>query len=143
MATTLLRGRVESVSIPAPNGAAECRIGDKTVALHRDLADSVKQGDDVLVAGFARDKVLKALALNNVTRSKLAQIDCTNNILLLGLGGFLAILFGVFGLGGSNGAIVSSLEDAVAIAGIILGVVSLRALWRVIRAASWVDYPTA
>jgi len=136
MGAKLLNGLVESLSGMPDSEAAECQLGGSKIYLHRDIAQSVRNGDNVFISGLETKDGLRALAVNNTSLKKIDQIDCTNHILLFGLGFVLTIMLGVFGLQGSSGVGISAVEDVVALAGAALAVVSVRSTLRIIKATN-------
>jgi hypothetical protein len=140
MAMQLLRGHVKDVTSPDKHGAAACHIGKYNVKVYSDLVSSIGKGDDILLAGELRDDVFHALAVKNVDKNKTAQIDGTNNILLLGASSFLCMLGLVLGLKAVNsGGVVESLDMAMAFIGLIGMGISFRRLFLITRASNWVS----
>jgi len=140
MAIQLLRGHVKDVTSPDNHGAAGCHIGKYNVKVSSDLVSSVGKGDDILLAGELRDDVFHAMAVKNIDKDKTAQIDCTNNILLMGASAFICMLGLVLGLKAINsGGVVQSLDMAMALIGLIGMGITLRRLFLITRAANWVS----
>jgi hypothetical protein len=137
------RGLVEDIGAPDKRGGFECRVGDVRVRVHPDLASSLTNGDDVYLAGKYRDKVLYVLAVNNLRSGKTAQVDATNQMLLIGLWGWVGIM---------SAAVLpmpvvsdSSAAWAILLLAAIIGVTfmsrSIRELILINRAANWVRHP--
>jgi len=142
MGLQLLRGHVKDIATPDNRGAAACQIGKYNVKVYGDLVSSVGKGDDILLAGELRSNVFHALAVKNFDRDKTAQIDPTNNVLLMGISGFVCMVGGVLGLRAvGGGGIVESLDFMMAIAGLIGMVIALRRLILINRAGNWVSRP--
>ena len=140
MAIQLLRGHVKDVTPPNNRGAADMHIGKYNVKVGSDLVSSVGKGDDILLAGELRDDVFHAMAVKNIDKDKIAQIDCTNNILLMGASAFICMLGFVLGLKAINsGGVVQSLDMAMAFIGLIGMGITLRRLFLITRAANWVS----
>ena len=140
MAIQLLRGHVKDVTSPDNHGAAGCHIGKYTVKVYSDLVSSVGKGDDILLAGELRNDVFHAMAVKNIDKDKTAQIDCTNNILLMGASAFICMLGFVLALKAINsGGVVQSLDMAMAFIGLIGMGITLRRLFLITRAANWVS----
>ena len=126
------RGDVQDVATVNKNGSGSCQINDRQIMLHRDLADSVKQGDHVLVAGTFRKKVFHALALKDLTRDKVSGIDCSNYVLLMGLGIMVFIMFGIFGMRENDANyIIKGLQQGVSYAGLAMTIYYIRYILRV------------
>lgn len=141
MGIKIQSGHVTSVGSPHKDGSVDCSLGNYQIKVHRDLADSLSEGDDVAVAGEVKNSVLQALAINNFKKDKLAQIDCTNYILFMVLGCFVFILFAILSLLETDGnVIVTSAEDVASLGGLVLAILALRRTIHVVRAGSWVKY---
>jgi hypothetical protein len=142
MGLQLLRGHVKDIAAPDNRGAAACQIGKYNVKVYGDLVSSVGKGDDILLAGELKSNVFHALAVKNFDRNKTAQIDPTNNMLLMGLSGFVCMVGGVLGLRyAGSGGILESLDFTLAMIGLIGMVMSLRRLILINRAGNWVSRP--
>ncbi|ALP51941.1 hypothetical protein Tel_01640 [Candidatus Tenderia electrophaga] len=90
------RGQVSGLQpVDDQRGAVECLLGDGKLRLHRDLADKVAHGDEVIVAGRLQNDILLADAVKNLTQHKAAQLDSSNHILALGIALFIGFLCGV------------------------------------------------
>lgn len=140
MAIQLLRGHVKDVTSPDDHGAADMHIGKYNVKVSSDLVSSVGKGDDILLAGELRDDVFHAMAVKNIDKDKMAQIDCTNNILLMGASAFICMLGFVLALKAINsGGVVQSLDMAMAFIGLIGMGITLRRLFLITRAANWIS----
>lgn len=140
MGLQLLRGHVEDVATPDNHGAAACHIGKYNVKVGSDLVSSIGKGDDILLAGELRNDVFHAMAVRNFNRGKTAQIDPTNNILLMGASGFVCMLGGVLGLKAiGSGGIIESLDIVMAIIGLIGMGITLRRMILINKAGNWVN----
>lgn len=140
MAIQLLRGQVKDVSSPDSHGAGGCHIGKYNVKVYSDLVSSIGTGDDILLAGELKDDVFHAMAVKNIDKGKTAQIDCTNNILLMGASTFLCLLGFVLGLRAiTSGGVVQSIDMAMAFIGLIGMGITLRRLFLITRASNWVS----
>jgi hypothetical protein len=139
MAIQLLRGHVKDVSSPDNHGAADCHIGKYNVKVYSDLVSTVGKGDDLLLAGELRNDIFHAMAVKNIDKGKTAQIDCTNNILLMGMSGFICMLGFVLALKAINtGGVVQSIDLVLAFVGLIGMGITLRRLFLITRASNWV-----
>ncbi len=140
MAIQLLRGHVKDVGSPDNHGAADCHIGKYSVKVSGDLVSSVGQGDDILLAGELRKDVFHALAVKNLDKNKAAQIDGTNNILIMGASAFICMLGFVLALKAINsGGAVQSADMVMAFVGMVGMGITLRRLFLINRAANWVN----
>ena len=140
MAIQLLRGHVKDVTSPENGGIGECHIGKYNVKVNGDLVTSIGKGDDILLAGEVRNDIFHAFAVKNIDKDKTAQIDCTNNVLLVGASGFIFMLGFVLGLRAINSAgMVESMDIVLAFIGLIGMGITLRRLFLITRAASWVN----
>jgi len=143
MSLQLLRGHVKDVTSPGKHGAADCHIGkyEYNVKVYSDLISSIgKGGDDILLAGELRNDIFHAMAVKNIDKGKTAQIDGTNNILLMGASAFVFGLGFVLGLKAiDGGGIVQSLNMAMIFIGLIGMGITLRRLFLITRAANWVS----
>jgi len=140
MAIQLLRGHVKDVTSPGDHGAADCHIGKYSVKVSSDLVSSVAKGDDILLAGELRNDVFHAMAVKNLDKDKTAQIDGTNNILLMGASAFVCMLGFVLALKAINtGGVVQSADMVMAFIGLIGMGITLRRLFLINRAANWVS----
>jgi hypothetical protein len=140
MEMAIWRGHIENLSVPDPHGAAECRVGKATVRLPSDLTSSVVEGDKVLVAGSSADGVLDALAVHNLTRDKLTQIDPSNQVLLSCLWGFVFLMSLAIAWMFPMGA-PFVIFNALSILGIAGAIRSINRILRVARAANWIRFP--
>jgi hypothetical protein len=140
MALQLLRGHVKDVTSPDNHGAAGCHIGKYSVKVSSDLVSSVGKGDDILLAGELRNDVFHAMAVKNLDKDKTAQIDCTNNVLLIGAFGFVFFLGFVLALRAINtGGVVQSMDMVMAFVGLVGMGIALRRLFLINRASNWVS----
>jgi hypothetical protein len=139
MAIQLLRGHVKDVTSPDDHGIGGCHIGKYNVKVNGDLVSSIGKGDDILLAGELRNDIFHAMAVRNIDKGKTAQIDCTNNILLMGASGFVCMLGFVLALKAINsGGVVQSLDMVLAFVGMIGMGITLRRLFLITRASNWV-----
>ena len=140
MGIQVLRGHIKDVAPPDDHGAAKCHIGDYNVKMHGDLVSSISKGDDVLLAGELKNDIFHAMAVKNFDKQgKIAQVDCTNYILLMGAGAFLFAVGAILGARNiGSGGLIESLLGAVSIIGLVGMVAILRRLLLTMKAASWV-----
>lgn len=108
-----------------PEGTIECHVAGGRILLNSDLADKVKDGDDVVVAGKLHENLLHAIAIKNISQGTTAQVDPTNNVLALGFCGFIGIIsavqsFNANAAGNSMGSIFLALVAAAGFAGIFI-----------------------
>lgn len=144
MAIELERGKIQGLTPPDKHGAVTCRINGYNVNLPRDLADSVKEGDDVIVAGALRKDVFHAMAVKDFSRDKAIGVDCTNYVLLMSVGFILFTLLGVFGLQriGTGEVYVETIDYLLSIAALIFAGVFLWHILQVVKATRRVRYST-
>ncbi|MCC6209156.1 MAG: hypothetical protein IT488_13545 [Gammaproteobacteria bacterium] len=140
MQMAIWRGQIENLTATDQQGESECQVGSTKVRLHPDLVSSVSEGDKVLVSGSSADGVLQAMAVHNLTKDKLTQIDPTNQILITGLFGFIGMLSLAVGWQNTMNVLFLIL-NTVAIIGAAGAVRSISRIVRVARAASWIRYP--
>ncbi|HFE39662.1 MAG TPA: hypothetical protein ENK06_14810 [Gammaproteobacteria bacterium] len=141
MGVELKHGDVQNIDPISKNGTSRCRINNLDIELHRDLADSIKPGENVWIAGTFRKKVFHALALKKFGQNKIYGIDCTNYILLTGLGFILFIMFGVFGLRESSGHFfIKYLEELLSITGLAMIVYFIRYFYQANAAVNRIRY---
>jgi len=142
MAIELLRGTVRDLSAWGKHGAARCRLNGHDVMLPMDLTVNIHEGDDIQVAGTMKKDTLLAMAMKNSKQGKTSRVDATNYILLMGLGGFLWVLCGVFGLRaiGSDAILMESLDDIISIGGFVVMLLMVRHLFQINRASDQVKY---
>lgn len=132
------RGNVDQVSAPDKHGAVECRIGDQKIKVHRDLADRVVKGDDILVVGELKKGLLQAYAIKNFKQNKTAKLDVTGYVLFMGVGFYVAILCGVFGLEGIGGTQLEPVQDVASIIGWIVAIWMLRRVIHIVKSDTWI-----
>ena len=132
------RGNVGQVSVPDKHGAVECRIGDQNIKVHRDLADRVIKGDEILVVGELKKGILQAYAIKNINQNKTAKLDVTGYVLIMGVGFYLLIFFGVFGLEEIGGTQWESTQYILSIIGLIIAVWTLRRIIHIVKSDTWV-----
>lgn len=141
MAIQLLRGHVKDVSSPDKHGAVGCQLGKYNVKVYGDLVSSIGKGDDILLACEQRNDVYHALAVKNIDKGKTAQVDPTNSILFMVASAFVCILGFVLNLQAeSSGIIVQSMDMIVGFIGLIGIGISLRRLFLITRAGTWVRH---
>lgn len=142
MEMAIWRGTIEDLTPPDSGGVVECQLAQGKVKLRSDLTSNVGRGDKVLVAGNIADGVLHAMAVHNLTRNRLTQIDPSNHVLLAGLWGFIGMMCAAFGwpmLGHLNALSVAL--NVLAIVGIVGVIRSVLHIIRVTLAANWIRYP--
>ncbi|MDX1810392.1 MAG: hypothetical protein R3240_00470 [Gammaproteobacteria bacterium] len=142
MGVKLQRGNIQELMPADKKGASTCRVDERVVKLPRDLVDGVKNGDKVEIAGVIRKQVLHAMAINDISQSKVSGVDCTNSILLMGAGWLLFIMFGVFSLHShmSNTQIyLEALQEVVTVGGLLLALFCTRNFVQVIRSVNRVS----
>jgi hypothetical protein len=142
MEMAIWRGHIENLTGPDPRGAAECRVGKATVRLPSDLVANVAEGDRVLVAGSSADGVLNAMAVHNLTRDRLTQIDPSNQVLLSCLWGFVGLMSLAIGWMYPMGA-VFVICNGLAVVGTVGAIRCINGILRVARAANWIRYPAS
>lgn len=126
MQIELKQGHAANITqLEKPQGAIECHLDGGKVLIHPDLADKVKDGDDIIVAGKTRENLLHAVAIKNLSQGITAQIDPTNNVLALGFCGFIGIISAIQSVnansvGNSTGSIILALVAAAGFAGIFI-----------------------
>lgn len=142
MSMELRRGTATGIVKTDQRGAVECHLGESKIALHPDLERSVKEGDDILVAGDLRDDVLNALALKNMTHNRSVQIDGSNYTLLIGFGLFFWILGFVLSIQtlGIGDTTLATLNACMSLAGFTLGLWAFMRVLRIRRAGLRVTY---
>ena len=135
------RGQVQEMSSVSENGTMTCRINDYEVILHPALAKISANGDEVLVAGkMDRKKKLKAYALNNIEKRRISSIDSAFYILVMGVGFFLSIYFGVVAMKQPD-SLFGTLSQAIAIAGLVVAGYGIRIAVLINKATNYVSYP--
>lgn len=126
------RGDVQNVAPANEKGAGSCQINDRQIMLHRDLTDIVEPGNHVMVAGTFRKKVFHALALKDLTQDKVRGIDCSNYVLLMGLGIMIFVMFGVMGMRELDANyLVKGFHQTVSFAGLAMTLFFIRYILRV------------
>jgi len=142
MAIEIKKGIVESLRPAEEDKPCTCRVGGNEIELHPDLADRLKDGDDVAISGHESENGLKALAINNLTRKKVSSIDPSNTILLLGFSGFASFLFFVLGMqnyfGGAMNLALTNL--VLVLAGLTGAVISFGRFLAVRSALKMINY---
>ena len=141
MAIQLLRGHVKDVTSPDKHGAVDCQMGKCNVKVHGDLVSSIGKGDDVLLVCEQRNDVYHALAVKNCDKGKTAQVDPINSILLMLASGFLCILGFGLDLDADNiGVIAQSIDMTMGFIGLLGIGITLRRLFLLTRAGTWVRH---
>ena len=141
MAIQLLRGHVKGVSSPDKHGGVGCLLGSYTIKVNGDLVSSIGQGDDILLACEQRNDGYHGLAVKNIDQGKTAQIDPTNKILLLAGSVFLCTLGFVLDFQAvSSGIMVRSIDTIIGSIGLIGIVITVRRLFIISRAGTWVRH---
>lgn len=140
MQIVLERGRVEALTGPDKQGAVSGRVGRRNVKIHGGIAKKVAQGDEILVGGTMNNNVLEVVALKSYKQDKVdgsdvEQVDCTNANLLMGLGGLLFMLCGVFSLQGVMHPLVNTILGVISFAGFIGMFLARRHFVRIITVA--------
>ena len=139
MAIQLLRGHVKDISSPDKHGAVGCQLGKYNIKIYGDLVSSIGKGDDVLLACDQRNDFFRALAVKNIDKNKMVQIDPTNSILLLAASVFVCMLGFVLELqAGSSSTTVQSMDMIMGFIGLIGIGITLRRLFLITRAGTWV-----
>ena len=137
MQIELVQGRVTNITpLEKPQGVVDCHLGDHKLRLNRDLADKVVDGDGVMIAGYLHEGQLTALALNNLSQHKMAQVDGSNYVFAMGIAGFLAILCAVQGINlfGAGDVTIAYLLGIVSSAGFVGIFVALQRIVDINRA---------
>jgi hypothetical protein len=141
MAIELLRGHVKDLASPDKRGDADCQFGRYTIKISGDLLSSIARGDDLLLACEQHNDRYSALAVKNIDKGKMAQIDLTNNVLLLLACGFVCVFgFVVDVQAAGSSAVVQSTAMGMGIIGLIGIAIVLRRLFRITRAAALVRH---
>ncbi len=97
------RGDVTDLKASEAGSKVACGIaGHGSVVLHRDLDAYAADGDEVVVAGPVKNGEMAALAICRVKDCKVAFIDSSNHVLLLGFMGFMAIFLAILGMKASG-----------------------------------------
>lgn len=139
MAIQLLRGHVKDITSPDKHGAVGCKLGKYDIKVYGDLVSGIGKGDDVLLACEQRNDNFRALAVKNIDRNKMLQIDPTNSILLLAASFFVCMLGFVLDLQAESSSItVQSMDMIVGFIGLIGVGINLRRLFLITRAGNWV-----
>lgn len=125
-----------------PEGTIECQVAGGKILLHSELADKVKNGDDVVVAGKVHENLLHAVAIKNLSQGVTAQVDPTKNVLATGFCGFIGIIsavqsFNANAAGNSMGSTLLALIAAAGFAGVFIFV---QRLMEINRASGKVKY---
>ena len=141
MAIQLLRGHVKEVTSPDKHGGVDCRLGSYNIKMNGDLVSSIGQGDDILLACEQCNDGYHGLAVKNIDQGKTAQIDPTNKILLLAGSVFLCTLGFVLDFQAvSSGIMVRSIDTIIGSIGLIGIVITVRRLFIISRAGTWVRH---
>jgi len=141
MAIELLRGHVKEVTSPDKHGKVDCQLGSYNIKVNGDLVSSIGQGDDILLACEQRNDGYHGLAVKNIDKGKMAQIDPTNKILLLAGSVFVCMLGFVlhFQAEGSS-TMVRSIDTIIGFIGLTGIGITLRRLFIITRAGTWVRH---
>jgi hypothetical protein len=141
MAIELLRGHVKEITPPDKRGKVDCKLGNYDIQIDGDLSGGIAKGDDILLACEQRKGAYHALAVRNIDKNKMRQIDPTNSILFLAAGIFVCTLGFVLDFQAEFSSImVRSIDTAVGLIGLIAIVVTLRRLLIITRASAWVRH---
>lgn len=142
MDMAIWRGTIEELAAADSRGTVECRLAQGKVRLHPDLTSHVANGDKVLVAGNTVEGVLHAMAVHNLTRGKLTHIDPSNQVLLAGLWGFIALMSAAFALPAiGHASLYGVMLSTLSIVGVVGAIRCALHITRVTRAANWIRYP--
>jgi hypothetical protein len=138
-----VRGTIKNLTAPDKNGAAKCLLNEYKVVVPRDLVSSIREGDDVQIAGIIKKGELHAMAARNYQQNKTARVDATNYILLMGIGGFMGIMFGVFAFQSidSGSTLIISIDDFISILGFLTMAFAIRYIVSINSASNLVSYP--
>ena len=139
MAIQLLRGHVKDISSPDKHGAVDCQLGKYNIKVYGDLVGGIGKGDDVLLACEERNDGFRALAVKNIDKNKMVQIDPTNSILLLAASFFICMLGFVLDLQAEGSSItIKAMDTIVGFIGLVGLGITLRRLFLITRAGTWV-----
>ena len=139
MAIQLLRGHVKEVTSPDKHGKVNCQLGSYNIKVNGDLVSSIGRGDDILLACEQCSDGYHALAVKNINKGKMAQIDPTNKILLLAGSVFVCLLGFVLDFQAeSSSVMVRSIDTVIGLIGLIGIGITLRRLFLITRAGTWV-----
>jgi len=100
MAIEIIKGTIATHTEADQDKASMCRVGEREIELHRDLADRIKVGDEVAISCQIDEQSSKALAIDNLSQKRISAIDPTNLVLIMGASGFICLVF--FILAGQN-----------------------------------------
>ena len=141
MAIQLLRGHVKEVTSPDKHGGVDCRLGSYNIKMNGDLVSSIGHGDDILLACEQRNDGYHGLAVKNIDKGKTAQIDLTNKILLLAGSVFMCTLGFVLDFQAEgSGVMARSIDTIIGCIGLIGMGITLRRLFIITRAGTWVRH---
>ena len=139
MAIQLLRGHVKEISSPDKHGTVGCQLGKYNIKVYGDLVGGIGKGDDVLLACEERNDGFRALAVKNIDKNKMVQIDPTNSILLLAASFFICMLGFVLDLQAEGSSItIKAMDTIVGFIGLVGLGITLRRLFLITRAGTWV-----
>ena len=139
MAIQLLRGHVKDISSPDKHGTVGCQLGKYNIKVYGDLVGGIGKGDDVLLACEERNDGFRALAVKNIDKNKMVQIDPTNSILLLAASFFICMLGFVLDLQAEGSSItIKAMDTIVGFIGLVGLGITLRRLFLITRAGTWV-----
>ncbi len=91
MGMDVCRGTVSNLGKSEESGKTQCKVGESLVLLHRDLERNIAEGDEVIVAGEIAEGAIQALALHNISKDKISDVDASNHVLGIGFAGFLSL----------------------------------------------------
>lgn len=139
----MLRGTVRNLTTLEKGGVVKCRLDGYNVLIPADLVSSMREGDEVEVAGTMSKGTMHAMAVKNFKQDKTAQVDVTNYVLLIGVAGFIWLLCGVLGLRalGTGEILAESIDDIVSIVGFITVMFAIRNLFLINKASNQLKYP--
>ncbi len=125
-----------------PQGAIECHLDGSKILVHRDLADKLRMGENIIAAGTVHENVLRAVAIKNLSKGTTSQLDPTNNVLALAFSGFIGLISAIQSInanaaGNSAGSIVLAF---VAVTGFAAIFFFLQRLIEINKASSRIKY---
>lgn len=139
MAIELLRGHVKDITSPDKRGKVKCKLGSYDIQVNGDLAGDITKGDEILLACELRKGGYHALAVRNIDKKKMRQIDPTNNILFLAGGIFVCTLGFVLDIQAElSSVIVRAIDTVIGVIGLVVIVATLRRLIIITRSGAWV-----
>lgn len=129
MAIEVIKGTIATHTEADQDKASTCRIGEREIVLHSDLADRIKVGDEVAISCQIDEHDIIALAINNLSQKRISAIDPTNLVLIMGASGFIFFVFFILGAQNFSAGIMNlaALNIAVGCVGVAgMGVVATR-----------------